>query len=111
MALAVAFAARAVVLQSAKAAYEAVDAAMAELADDLRRAASSAGLPGGSGRDSRPALADLVGAEIGIAALVDDPERCSPSTPAWSTTWWVPRRGPAPCSPGWYPRPALAGRR
>ena len=77
-ALAVTFAARAVVLQSAKAAYEAADTAMAELADDLRWASGflwPVTLVGlgvtGAGR----ALADPVGAGIGIAALVDDPER------------------------------------
>jgi pimeloyl-ACP methyl ester carboxylesterase len=76
--LAVTFAARAVVLQSAKAAYEAADAAMAELVDDLRWASgffwpvTLVGLVvAGAGR----ALTDPVGTGVGIAVLVDDPSR------------------------------------
>jgi hypothetical protein len=78
MVLADTFAARALTLQAAKAAYEAADAAMAELADDLRWATGffwPATLGGllvlGAGR----ALNDPVGLGMDIAALVDDPER------------------------------------
>ena len=77
-ALAATFAARAVALHAAKAAYEAVDAALAELADDLRWAsgffwpASVVGLAAaGAGR----ALADPVGTGREVAVLIDDPDR------------------------------------
>jgi pimeloyl-ACP methyl ester carboxylesterase len=77
-ALAVTFAGRAVVLQSARAAYEVADAALAELADDLRWATgffwpvTVVGLVvAGAGR----ATVDPVGTGMGIAALLDDPGR------------------------------------
>lgn len=76
--LAATFAARAVVLQSAEAAYEAADAAMAELVDDLRWASGlfwPVTLVGlvvtGAGR----ALTDPVGSGVRVAVLADDPSR------------------------------------
>ena len=77
-ALAVTFAARAVALHAAKAAYEAADAAMAELADDLRWVSgffwptTLAGLAlTGAGR----ALSDPAGAGRDVAVLIGDPDR------------------------------------
>ncbi|RZU31150.1 esterase/lipase family protein [Blastococcus saxobsidens] len=76
--LAATFAARAITLQGAAAAYEAADAALAELADTVDWAqgffwpATVGGLLlEGAGR----LLADPVGTAVDTAALVDDPER------------------------------------
>lgn len=76
--LAATFAARAAALHAAKAAYEAADAAVAELADDLRWAsgffwpATLAGLVVvGAGQ----ALTDPVGTGRDVAVLIDDPGR------------------------------------
>lgn len=72
------FTGRAVVVRSVKASYEAADAALAELVDDLRWAsgflwpATVGGLViAGAGR----ALTDPVGTGVDVAVLVDDPER------------------------------------
>ncbi|CCG02681.1 conserved protein of unknown function; putative coiled-coil and acyl-transferase domains [Blastococcus saxobsidens DD2] len=77
-ALAVRFTARAAVLQAAAAAYEAADAALAELADDLHWAAGyfpAATLAGLVTLGVGQFLADPAGTVGEIDALIDDPER------------------------------------
>jgi hypothetical protein len=77
-ALAHTFAARAVVLTSARSAYQAADAAMAELADDLRWASGflwPLTLAGLAVAGAGGALVDPIGTGTGMAVLADDPGR------------------------------------
>lgn len=77
-ALAVTFGARALALQAAKAAYEAADAAMAELADDLRWARGfffPLTIGGLLVTGVVRAIADPIGTARDVAALIDDPQR------------------------------------